>query len=116
MKAAAPTRSRPPTGAEHVHGGGGTGLGLIHAEWGIGSGVFPWSSSFTTFPLSPVHQLNEVRGLCTHLVTLLSTFTRGTGRARKSLEARVTQISKEGVWCLSLQEGTAQGRPKGESD
>lgn len=85
----------PPTVAEHVRR---AGLRLVYRELVsvLGYSQASRGSSFTTFPWSPVHQLNKVKGLRTHLVTLLSTFTRGTRRARKSLEARMTWISKEG--------------------
>lgn len=46
-------------------------------------------------PLVPGCQLNKFKELHTHLVTLFSAFTWGTGRARKSLEVKVTWISKE---------------------
>lgn len=49
----------------------------------------------------------------THLVTWFSTFTRGTGRARKSLETKVKCVFKRGrestTWTLQA------GRPKGGS-
>lgn len=81
MKAACSRfKSVPPTVAEHVRRR--TGLRLVHGELGIRSGA--------------LLGFMGLREPGTHLVTLLSTFTWGTGRARKSLEARVTWISKEG--------------------
>lgn len=82
-------------------GGLGSDLSVESRESGLGHSQAPQGSPFTPFPLSPVHQLNKVTELPTHLVTLLSTFTWGTGRARKSLKARGTWISKEG--CLMPQ-------------
>lgn len=79
-------------------GGLGSDLSVESRESGLGHSQAPRGSPFTPFPLSPAHQLHKVTDLPTHLVTLLSTFTWGTGRARKSLEARGTWISKEG--CL----------------
>lgn len=77
-------------------GGLGSDLSVESGESGLGHSQASQRSPSLHFPCLLVHQLNKVRELHTHLVTLLSTFTWGTRRARKSLEARVTQISKEG--------------------
>lgn len=49
----------------------------------------------------------------THLVTWFSTFTRGTGRARKSLETKVKCVLQRG--CESATWTLQAGRPKGGS-
>lgn len=84
----------PPTVVEYVCRR--TGLRLDNGELGIRSGPF----------LGFV----GLREPGTHLVTLLSTFTWGTGRARKSLEARVTRISKEGSLVPQPPGGHSTGR------